>query len=400
MSTAGATLRQGTSSILFFGRDAYGLGQLKRTLTLSQYLQARWPALRQLVVTGTPVPQQLLPLEGVDYLKLPSMERVGPSELASRVLPIPLNALREMYQDLLVGIVRRFQPDAVIVDSAEAEVVPMLRYLKRSSPRTSLMLGLRDIVAEAPVVRETWTRDGVYDLLNDVYDQILIYGQPDIFDAVTEYRLSPAAAAKTRYVGYVRRSVEEQSTEQIRQGLNLLTDRLVVVTAGGGRDGYQLLETVVRALRLAPDSPSFDTLLVGGPLMPADHRQVLREAIPVGSGARFLDAVNDLTRYIAAADLVISMGGHSTLCEILSFARPAIVVPRVLPRTEQLLRAEALSRRGLVRLIRPDVLTPALLLDEVRELLAYPPSAASAVSLDGLPAVASILAPMFDRASS
>ena len=71
---------------MFYGRDAAGLGQLKRTLTLSRYFQSRWPAMRQLIVTGSPVPSQLPRLERVDYLKLPSLQRVGPDELASRVL--------------------------------------------------------------------------------------------------------------------------------------------------------------------------------------------------------------------------------------------------------------------------------------------------------------------------
>ena len=35
------------------------------------------------------------------------------------------------------------------------------------------------------------------------------------------------------------------------------------------------------------------------------------------------------------------MGGYNTYCEILSFDKPALIVPRMRPRLEQLIRARA-----------------------------------------------------------
>lgn len=52
------------------------------------------------------------------------------------------------------------------------------------------------------------------------------------------------------------------------------------------------------------------------------------------------------------------MGGYNTVSELLSLRRPALIVPRVVPRQEQLIRAQALSRRGLVRMLHPGELTP------------------------------------------
>jgi predicted glycosyltransferase len=54
---------------------------------------------------------------------------------------------------------------------------------------------------------------------------------------------------------------------------------------------------------------------------------------------------------IANAAGVVSMGGYNTFCEILSFDRPAILVPRTAPRQEQLLRATRASDLGLVRML-------------------------------------------------
>ncbi|MGH7675695.1 MAG: hypothetical protein ACREMV_10540, partial [Gemmatimonadales bacterium] len=48
----------------------------------------------------------------------------------------------------------------------------------------------------------------------------------------------------------------------------------------------------------------------------------------------------------------------NTVCEILSFEKPALIVPRVRPRREQLIRAECLRALGLVDVLHPDSLTP------------------------------------------
>ena len=45
------------------------------------------------------------------------------------------------------------------------------------------------------------------------------------------------------------------------------------------------------------------------------------------------------------------MGGYNTFCEILSFDKRALIVPRHTPRLEQTIRAEAAQRLGLARML-------------------------------------------------
>lgn len=49
-----------------------------------------------------------------------------------------------------------------------------------------------------------------------------------------------------------------------------------------------------------------------------------------------------------AADLVVSMGGYNTICEILSQGTPTLVVPRETPRKEQLIRAGSLQKKHVL----------------------------------------------------
>ena len=54
---------------------------------------------------------------------------------------------------------------------------------------------------------------------------------------------------------------------------------------------------------------------------------------------------------IANAAGVVAMGGYNTFCEILSFDKPAILIPRVAPRREQLIRAKRVAELGLMRML-------------------------------------------------
>jgi predicted glycosyltransferase len=47
------------------------------------------------------------------------------------------------------------------------------------------------------------------------------------------------------------------------------------------------------------------------------------------------------------------MGGYNTICEILASKTPALIVPRVTPRQEQLIRAERMKELGLVDMLHP-----------------------------------------------
>jgi predicted glycosyltransferase len=291
----------GVTSALFYSHEGMGIGHLRRAITLGQHLHARWPEMRQLVVTSSAATQILRPRDYLDHVKLPAVVRIGPEEaeapFVARALPISFEAVRDLRRDILSSVAKHFQPDVVFVDYMPAglkgELVPALRHWRATSPRPRLLLGLRDIPDEAPRIRQGWSQDGAYELLDQLYDRILVYGQRDVYDLAVEAALSPTASAKVRYLGYLRRR-SGRPPAQVRAELALRTGRLVLVTVGGGSDGYPVLRAMSEAIRDAPERAGFDCLLVAGPLMPAADRQALRAALPASPTIRLLDAVEEL----------------------------------------------------------------------------------------------------------
>jgi len=131
----------------------------------------------------------------------------------------------------------------------------------------------------------------------------------------------------------------------------------VLVTAGGGGDGARLIETSLQALSL-PDFDTVTCLAVLGPDFPSCRENQLRSLYSRKSNIKITGFVKHLPDFINASDLVISMGGYNTVCEILSLKKKAIIVPRVYPRQEQLVRARMLSRDGFFDYIHPENLSP------------------------------------------
>jgi predicted glycosyltransferase len=84
------------------------------------------------------------------------------------------------------------------------------------------------------------------------------------------------------------------------------------------------------------------------------------------------DFSEDMMSLLDAADLVVSMGGYNTVCELLTLRKRAIVVPRVKPGREQWVRADRMAALGLLRMLDPAQADPASLADAVISALAAP----------------------------
>jgi predicted glycosyltransferase len=223
-------------------------------------------------------------------------------------------------------------------------------------------------------IRRNWREGGISPAIENFYDTILVYGPREIYDPLPEYGLSDATLRRCHYVGYVGRAstLEDTSDLEFEPGY-------VLVTAGGGGDGFHLLKNYLESLR-GPE-PTFESLVVTGPMMDdASMRKI--ERLARGLRVRVMEFRADMERLIRCAGTVVSMGGYNTTVELLVARKPALIVPRVEPRVEQLIRAQQLADLGLVDMIHPHDLTPRLVRSKVEELLERDPVSAPRVEVD------------------
>jgi predicted glycosyltransferase len=117
------------------------------------------------------------------------------------------------------------------------------------------------------------------------------------------------------------------------------------------------------------------------------ERSALRHTAAGLAEVSWQDFSDDMMSLMAAADVVVAMGGYNTVCELLTLRKRAVVVPRTKPGLEQCIRAERMSALGLLRMLHPSRLGPAALLDAVQAELeagTAPATLAGRKSLDGL----------------
>ncbi|MEA2269157.1 MAG: hypothetical protein QOC64_1767, partial [Solirubrobacteraceae bacterium] len=221
---------------------------------------------------------------------------------------------------------------------------------------TRLVLGLREVLDEPERVRAEWEDVDAMAILRRHYHAVWVYGDRNVFDPVAEYGIPHDVAQMVRHSGYIDRLAGDRTIEQAarrRRELELPDGHLSVCLVGGGEDGYRLADAFARS-RLPEGSTG---LVVTGPFMPESEQAALTALARERTDLRVMGFLPDADTLIWQADEIISMGGYNTSCEILACGKRALIVPRVRPRREQLIRAERLSALGAVDLLEPDALS-------------------------------------------
>jgi predicted glycosyltransferase len=250
-----------------------------------------------------------------------------------------------------------------------------LRAIRRCALPTKIVVGIRDIIDEPEATRRSLQRARDLATIARYYDEVWIYGAQSVFDAVTEYDFPPEVVAKTQFCGYLQRPTEPRPA--------YTGPPRVLVTTGGGGDGTDLVTAYLEGLIALPRRVALRTTIVFGPQMPPANRAQLRTRYGAMADVTFVDFEPNLTARYAESDVVVSMAGYNTVCELLSCGARAVLVPRGQPVREQLLRARLLAARGLFDMVEPHELVPDVLLAKVRAALTRPVPAA-AIDLDGL----------------
>jgi predicted glycosyltransferase len=363
-----------TYNILMYSHDTYGLGHLRRTMAIAEHL--RQHGVNILILTGSPLAGRYETPDGVDFVRIPGMIKKTNEEYQPLSIKINARHALNIRRNIIVATAKAFQPHLFIVDKApmglRREVIPTLKWLRRRLPRTRTILGLRDIMDDAVSTSREWREKGVYEVLDQYYSEIWVYGNQDIYDPVVEYAIPESISRKMVFTGYIPRHIPTaQAMSRSRREERLAADeKLVVVTTGGGGDGYPLMDAYLRMLEEG-GAPQHRVIFVSGPFMPRPEREeVARRAARVR--ARFYHFYRRMETLMGLADVVVTMGGYNTTCEILSQGTPSLVVPREVPRQEQRIRAEALSERGLIEYLPWDDLSAGDIRDKLTRLLTDP----------------------------
>ncbi|WP_373542456.1 glycosyltransferase family protein [Chamaesiphon sp.] len=393
--------------LLVYSHDAYGLGNICRMLAICHHLLDAIPNLSILVVSGSPMLHSFRLPAGLDYLKLPCLHRDENGDMSAKYLKLDMKQTVKLRCNLIRIAALNFRPDVVLVDKKpyglQNELKKTIETLSVVAPETKWFLLLRDILDAPKQTIAEWHLLDSYRAIEQFYDRVLVVGTPEVFDTCAEYQFSAEMLSKSLFCGYIRRQQAIKHSELLRQELKLAPgERCVLVTAGGGEDGYPLIHAYLEGLTGLPADYLLKSLVVCGPEMSQAERERLFQMAKQYPQVIISEFTDDLMSYIEVADTVVAMGGYNTFCEILTAQKPSIIVPRVRPTEEQVIRARKMAELGLLEMIHPDELTPTILIDKLLHQLANPSyytSNIQQVDLNALPRIADSILTAISRKS-
>ena len=381
--------------VLLYSHDSYGLGHVSRCRTIANAIVEADSSMSVLIISGSPVIGSYEFRSGIDFVRIPGVvKQIDTGEYDSANLRVGVEHTMEMRTRIIRDTADIYRPDLFIVDKEplglRGEVLPALELLKaRGVP---LVMGLRDVMDDPAQLAVEWEHKNIVPALRDLYDEIWVYGLPHLCNPMAGIDLPRSVTHKTVYTGYLRRDLPLHA--DIPHELEDNPGPFVLVTTGGGGDGVELIDWVLRAYEHDPNIP-YGAVIVFGPFMSAVAREGFRERAAKFRNLRTLTFTNNLGALMDRAAGVVSMGGYNTFCEILSFDKRAIIVPRTRPRQEQLIRAEAARHAGLIEMLDPDKSPdPQVMATALRQLpqQGLPSDAIVPGLLDGLPNVCRLVA--------
>lgn len=343
-------MRSKTARVLIYSHDTFGLGHLRRCRTIAQSLVQRRKRLSVLILSGSPIIGSFDFRTRVDFVRIPGVIKLRNGEYSSLSLHMDIGEVMQMRASIIRHTAQVFAPDLFLVDKEpvglRGEVYDTLCMLKESG--TPLVLGLRDVLDEPHSLNREWDRKNVRPVVEDLYDDIWVYGLPAMCNPLAGLGLSQTVRDKLTYTGYLRRSVPANAG--FPPAAQPFGEPYILVTTGGGGDGENLVDWVLSAYESDPHIP-YPALLVFGPFMQKRARGKFAQRIQRLPRVKAITFDTQVETLLASASGVVAMGGYNTFCEILSLDKRALIVPRCRPRMEQYIRASRAHELGLVNML-------------------------------------------------
>ncbi len=377
--------------VLFYVQHLLGIGHLKRAATL-----ARAMAEQDLAVTivsgGHDIPG--LNIGDAEFIQLPSTratdlffkelvdedDRPIDGEWKERRAKALFDAYRATNAHLLMFELFPFGRRQM-----RFEIEPVLQDAVGRRERPVIVSSVRDIL----VAQEKPERnEEMLQRVEKYFDHVLIHGDDALIRFDRTFPLAERIRDKLHYTGYV---VDRSGRGAINTGQG--SDE-VIVSAGGGAVGADLLKTAIAARALSKLHNRTWRVLVG---VTVDQATFDALAALSGPGIVVERSRPDFTALVTNAALSISQGGYNTVMEVLEAGTRAVIVPYAGgAETEQTMRAQELARHTPIEVLDESALSSQTLAAAVDAAWDRSPPANGMLNTNGAATSATLIAEWAD----
>jgi predicted glycosyltransferase len=350
--------------ILFYCQYLTGMGHLVRSIEIARSLVKEFQV--YFINGGPPIEGFTIPTE-LELINLPALWlEDGKFQIADGDKSV--EEVKDVRKKQLIDICDRIQPDCLITEffpfgrhKLFFELLPLLEYIDNNLPKTKIVCSLRDVIGRETLAEEA---DIICKLINKYFDLILYHSDPNFLTFEASFPRYQDLHCEIKYSGFVAQS----PLENVMSFDNSLTKKdtkypFILVSVGGGRLGYELLTSVIKASKILEERIPHHIQIFTGPFMPEELFAKLEEEALYRGNVNLQRYTPQLLSYMERADLSISLTGYNTTMNILRTGVRAIVVPigHYNQDMEQLVRTRKLEKLGVVEVINPTDLEPVYL---------------------------------------
>ena len=370
--------------IIFYCQYVWGIGHLFRSLELVRALADHDVVL---VAGGRKVDVRL-----PDHVTLVRLPGLYMDEQFTTLIPEEdgktVDDIQRERKDILFSLFEKHRPDALMIElypfgrtKFGFELQPLLDGIRQGRfGEIKVVCSLRDILVEKknPLVYE----ERVLNLLNTYFDLLLIHADDQLLALDETFSRMDDIRIPAVYTGFVAPKASVNAGRQLRRDLGITSEeKLIVVSAGGGRSGYPLLSNILDAYHLMNNSTRIRIEMFSGPFRdPTEFKKLTAKAV---DGIRIRHFTQRFLDYLSAADLSVSLAGYNTCMNLLATRVPALVFPYSKQR-EQPIRVEKIKNFIPMKILRDKDIEPLQLSRYIQKMLleARPPGTVP-LNLDG-----------------
>ena len=330
--------------VIHYCQHVLGMGHFFRSLEIAKGLDRE----EVLFVAGGERPDQPLP-PNMEYLQLPGLCM---NEEFGGLMPTDKDReLEEVKAERSTTLLKLFaaeKQDVFLIElfpfgrkAFRFELLPVLDAIRAGKfGDIKVVCSLRDILVERNDGGKHEERCIKY--LNKYFDLLLIHSDPKITALDETFKAFEKIEIPYEYTGFAARKPASNVRGRIREELGVTkNERLLIASAGGGKVGGPLLESVLQSF-IDLDKTDCRLLMLTGPFLDEDKYEYLRETAAGHKNITIQRFAPDFTDLLTAGDAMVSMAGYNTCMDILTSGIPAAVQP-FLFNHEQRMRAERLA---------------------------------------------------------
>jgi predicted glycosyltransferase len=370
--------------IILYCQYVWGMGHLFRSIELARAFSDHQVIL---IAGGREVDVQLP--DHVTLFRLPGLYMDEQfTTLMAEDADKSVECIQRQRKEILISLFEQHRPDVFMIELYPFgrsifgfELQPLLDWIHQGRfGEMKVVCSLRDILVEKK--KQQVYEERVLNLLHAYFHLLFVHSDDQLLTLDETFSRMDDIRIPTVYTGFVSPKANPAAGRQLRRELGIGSDeKLIVVSAGGGRSGYALLSCILDAYQLMAQSDRIRIEMFAGPFREPEEYKVLTAKSVNGIRIRYY--TKRFLDYLSAADLSVSLAGYNTCMNIMAARVPALIYPYS-KQQEQPLRVAKINKFIPMNILRDRDIEPTVISRYIHKmLLESRPSESVPINLNG-----------------